>query len=232
MSVAVANRSTIVAEITDNDIYGLTLQKIVTGPSVLLGNDILGTLPAIGTSHPWAPSRWDDLISGRVGNDVLTGTTAGEVIVGASGSDTLTGGGGNDRLIGGFGSDVLKGGLGADGLVGGPGQDHLTGGAGADVFVFGADAVAPGQPTDTIADFRAAEGDKIRLVGIDAVSGGRDDAFTFIGSAGFSGVAGQLHYRSAANGVTIEGDTNGDGVADFSVSILGVSWLAASNFGL
>jgi hypothetical protein len=32
--------------------------------------------------------------------------------------------------------------------------------------------------------------------------------------------------------VTIEGDTNGDGVADFSVSLLGVSSLAASNFGL
>ncbi len=231
-SVAVANRSTIVAEITDNDIFGLTLQKIVTGPSILLGNDILGTLPAIGTSHPWAPSVWDDLISGRIGDDVLAGSAAREVMVGAGGSDTITAGGGNDRVIGGYGNDVLKGGLGNDTLVGGPGQDHLTGGAGADAFVFGDKAVAPGQPADTIADFRAAEGDRIHLVGIDAISGGGDSAFTFIGSAGFSGVAGQLHYRSAANGVTVEGDMNGDGVADFSVSVLGVSSLAASNFVL
>jgi Ca2+-binding RTX toxin-like protein len=138
LAVAIANRSTIVAEVSDNDVYGLTAQKIVTGPATEIGNMILGAAPALDTSHPWNPSRWDSLVAGRAGDDVLAGTTAGEVIVGAAGSDTLIGGGGNDRLVGGFGNDVLKGGAGADALVGGPGQDHLTGGAGADAFVFGA----------------------------------------------------------------------------------------------
>jgi hypothetical protein len=32
--------------------------------------------------------------------------------------------------------------------------------------------------------------------------------------------------------VTVEGDMNGDGVADFSITVLGVSQLTASSFAL
>lgn len=68
---------------------------------------------------------------------------------------------------------------------------------------------------------------KIDLSAIDAIDGGGDNAFSFIGAGGFTGVAGQLHYVASAGGVTIEGDTNGDGRADFSISVLGVASLVS-----
>jgi Ca2+-binding RTX toxin-like protein len=228
--VGVDNHSSIVAQITDNDVYGLTALQIAKGPKVLTGNDILGILPAIDTSHAWTASPWDNLISGKAGDDVLSGSTAHDVIVGGKGNDTLTGGDGNDRLIGGDGDDVLNGGKGADMLIGGMGKDQLTGGPDADRFVFGSPAFAVGQPSDTITDFSAAQGDKIDLGPVDAIEGGANSAFKFIGAAAFSGAAGQLRYEAGANGVTVQGDTDGDGVADFSLSVLGVSKLAASDF--
>ena len=60
---------------------------------------------------------------------------------------------------GGRGDDTLSGGMADDVLSGGPGQNRLTGGGGRDRFVvFGTD---PG--TDTITDFRLAEGDLLDL---------------------------------------------------------------------
>ena len=68
-----------------------------------------------------------------------------------------------------------------------------------------------------------ARGDKIDLSRIDAIAGGADDAFSFIGSAAFSGggaSAGQLRYTDAGGGIFIvEGDVNGDGLADFALSV-------------
>jgi hypothetical protein len=79
-------------------------------------------------------------------------------------------------------------------------------------------------------DFKHAQGDKIDLAAIDAIDGGGDNAFSFIGADSFTGVAGQLHYVASAGGVTIEGDTNGDSVADFSISVLGVASLVSGDF--
>ena len=47
-----------------------------------------------------------------------------------------------------------------------------------------------------------------------------DDAFTVITGA-FTGVAGQIRLRAEGARTILEGDTNGDGVADFSVAING-----------
>ncbi len=65
-------------------------------------------------------------------------------------------------MAGRFDSDVLFGGLGADVLAGGAGDDQLGGGRHADRFVFS----AAGFGHDTIADFSAAEGDRIDLRGL------------------------------------------------------------------
>ena len=52
---------------------------------------------------------------------------------------------------------------------------------------------------------------------IDARAGGADNAFTWIGSGAFSGVAGQLRAYSQAGNHYLAGDVNGDGLADFTI---------------
>ncbi len=69
---------------------------------------------------------------------------------------------------------------------------------------------------DQITDFSSLEHDHIDLAGIDAnTQATGDQAFGFIGSAAFSGVAGQLRYAAHS----LEGDINGDGVADFRIHV-------------
>lgn len=138
-----------------------------------------------------------------------TGGSARDLLIGNDVANVLTGLGGDD---------VLRGLAGNDTLVGGAGNDVLTGGAGNDRFVFGELGLG-----DQITDF--ARGDKIDLTGIDAVAGGSDNRFAFIGDANFSNVAGQLRYK---NGV-LEGDTNGDGIADFAVTLTGAPALTTSD---
>jgi Ca2+-binding RTX toxin-like protein len=67
----------------------------------------------------------------------------------------------------------------------------VTGGAGADRFIYKTGDLSTGE---TITDFHHADVDKINLTAIDAVSGGANKVFAFIGQSAFSGVAGQLHY--------------------------------------
>jgi Ca2+-binding RTX toxin-like protein len=137
-----------------------------------------------------------------------------EDLEGSAYRDKLTGDGGANALSGGGGDDVLTGGL---------GLDTLTGGSGGDRFVFGGGHSGATRATaDRILDFSRSEGDRIDLSAIDARAGTRaDDAFAFIGKAAFSGRAGEL--RAAYRGGTtfVEGDTNGDGIADFALLVTG-----------
>ena len=71
---------------------------------------------------------------------------------------------------------------------------------------------------DTIADFRRGQ-DRIDLSGIDAVTGGGDDAFNWVGSNAFSGTAGELRGYSQGGAFFLAGDVNGDGVADFTIQV-------------
>src|SRR4029079_6611857 len=75
--------------------------------------------------------------------------------------------------------------------------------------------------------------DKIDLTGIDAnTTHAGPDAFTFRGSAAFSGQAGDLHtvYDSVRNVTVLEGDTNGDGTADFGIELNGNVTLTTVDF--
>jgi Ca2+-binding RTX toxin-like protein len=150
-----------------------------------------------------------------------TGNALNNAINGSGLNETLQGMGGNDTLVGGGGRDVL------------------TGGSGRDVFVFSAlsDSVTATSRSDRITDFSSAEGDTIYLVGLDADSrsAGTNDAFTFIGASGFTaGTAGQVRaFYNAASGVTVvQGETNGDGVADFQILLecTGALNLSAGDF--
>ncbi|TSD88556.1 hemolysin [Mycobacterium sp. KBS0706] len=139
----------------------------------------------------------------------------------------------NDTLIGSSGKNTLSGDLGDDIIRGGGGADQLIGGAGADKFVFTATSDSPFQAGDLIRDFSHAQGDLIDLSGIDANTGAAgDQAFTFIGTALYSGTAGELRFANTAPGVvTIAGDVNGDGTSDFHINLYGTS-VTASDFVL
>lgn len=163
-------------------------------------------------------------IIGSSGNDTITGDKLGNLLHGGEGDDTISGLKGNDQLFGDVGNDSL---------TGGAGSDFLTGGTGADVFIFKSDDFATGPVFDEIIDFSHAELDKIDLSAIDAIKRGHDNAFNFIGMGAFTGVAGELHYTAnAGGGVTVAGDTNGNGVADFQFVVDEVISLTASDFML
>ena len=165
--------------------------------------------------------------TGNSSKNTITGNTAANTLHGLGNDDTLIGLGGNDRLEGGDGADVLRGGAGADVLIGGSGNDK-----------FDYDSITEsglGADRDEVLDFVKGQ-DRIDLAGIDARTGsGGNDAFSLIGSAAFSGVQGQLRFETV-NGPTgpitlVEGDVNGDGVADFEIALVGQSLnLQASDF--
>ncbi len=153
----------------------------------------------------------NDELSGDDGDDTLSGGNHDDVLNGGNGVDSLSGDNHEDTLNGGAGNDVLNGGNHNDTLNGGAGNDVMTGGNHNDVFAFTETGGA-----DRILDFNRGQ-DKINLSGIDAVAGGADNAFSFIGAAAFSGVAGQLRAYTSGGDKFLAGDVNGDGVADFTI---------------
>ena len=129
-----------------------------------------------------------------------------------SGNDRITGGSGNDRLEGFAGNDILNGRLGADRLFGGSGADKFT-------FKSVRDS-STDLGRDTIYDFSVSQKDKIDLSAIDArTDASGNQAFSFIGTAAFSGKAGELRYEKAPSDTYISGDVNGDQVADFTIRL-------------
>ncbi|KQM30906.1 serralysin family metalloprotease [Sphingomonas sp. Leaf10] len=133
--------------------------------------------------------------------------------------ENARGGSGADRIIGNEVANQLFGNAGNDVLIGGGGADVLTGGSGADVFAFTAIGDSTANATDRITDF-ASGIDKIDLSAIDAnlaVSG--DQAFTQVSQ--FSGRAGQAVIANSNGTAILSLDQNGDGVADFVLSLTG-----------
>jgi Ca2+-binding RTX toxin-like protein len=172
---------------------------------------------------------------GSAGADVFEGTSHDDILEGAGERDWLAGAKGADTVSGGDGADWLKGGGGRDVITGSEGADKLWGQAGADRFVF-AEAGHIGEvgAGDVIKDFRSGA-DRIDLAGLDAdtvVDG--DQAFVFIGAEAFGGTAGELRFQVGREGARtlVEGDLDGDGVADFSLKLLGNHALSAADFAL
>lgn len=145
------------------------------------------------------------------------GSKFGDTLIGDANANTLYGGEGADMLFGGGGQDILFG--------GGGGQDTLTGGAGADSFSFH-NSFYTGNPPTFITDFSQADGDVIDLI----QGFGSPPAFSFIGTAGFSGTAWELRYEQVAGETIVSGDANGDGVGDFEIHCIGTINLTANDF--
>jgi Ca2+-binding RTX toxin-like protein len=148
--------------------------------------------------------------------------------------ENVVGGSAADFLVGSKGANVLSGGGGADTIEGLGGRDILTGGDGADTFIFEklSDSGTKTSTRDIITDFTPGV-DVIDLSGIDAntkVVG--NDAFTWIGPHAFHHQAGELR-ESFSKGITIiSADVNGDGVADFNITLQGHPFLSSADFVL
>lgn len=102
----------------------------------------------------------DDSVFGGTDDDQVFGGTGADHVEGNLGADVVYGNLGNDSVLGGEGADTLFGGKDDDVLTGGAGADLLEGGLGADLFVF-----RSGDGTDTVADFRFTEGDRLDVGG-------------------------------------------------------------------
>lgn len=175
----------------------------------------------------------NNTINGSAGGDTINALSGNDSVYGLGGADHIFGGTGSDRLYGGDGNDHLFGNDGWDTLIGGAGADTLTGGLGGDKFRFDAVSNSTGALFDTIADFSHAQKDTIVLSAIDANgSASGDKAFAFIGTAGFSHSAGELRYEHANGNTHIQGDTNGDGIADLLIMVTGQVAFVSADFVL
>lgn len=167
-----------------------------------------------------------EVLIGDGAANTLVGTTAKEVVDGRGGNDLVLAGSGDDALFGGGGRDQLFGEAGDDLLFGGAGKDRLSGGEGRDVLDFDSrfETRAGAAHRDVVTDFDRAD-DRLDLRGIDAIAGGGDQAFRWIGNRPFHDVAGELHYVRRSGFVIVEGDVNGDGRADFQIQLDGIGRL-------
>ena len=170
----------------------------------------------------------NDSLNGGAGNDQLSGLAGNDTLSGAAGRDTLLGADGNDSLIGGSSNDVLDGGAGNDILIGGLGFDQLSGGAGNDTFRFNSlEEIGKGGYNSSLGTYiweritDLAVGDTINLSAISSLS------FVGIGND-FTGQANQVRvvgstYTGAGYATTIEIDTDGDQVANYSLALNGAN---------
>jgi Ca2+-binding RTX toxin-like protein len=152
------------------------------------------------------------------GNLIVNGSSLADPsqVLGVDGSLVRSG---SLSLLGGAGNDTLTGGSGADMIMAGGGRDRLAGGSGADTFRYDSASDSTAAAPDSILDFLPGS-DRIDLGRIDADTGtAGDQAFRWIGAEAFSGLAGELRASQDGGIWLVEGDTNGDGSADFAISL-------------
>ncbi len=174
----------------------------------------------------------DDRINAGAGNDLLSGMEGADILLGFTGADTLIGGAGNDILRGGEDSDLLLGGAGADRLfgdagddvlIGGGGSDVMWGGLGADIFRWTSVLDSSVAARDRVADFSAAEGDRLDLSAL--VAG----TFAFIGSAPIAAEGAQVRVVQGPVAARVDVSLEG-GTVDLSFAVTGTTPLTANDF--
>lgn len=228
----------------------------------LTGNGLANLLFGVGGNDRLVGGAGDDVLDGGFGADTLDGgagagdlaafgaggpavavdLAAGRAVQGGVadrliGIEGAVGTGFDDRLNGNAGSNILRGGDGADVLYGGLGRDTLAGGTGTDRFVYDAVAESPTLASgDVVKDFTwASDGfvDRLDLSGIDAraATANVNDAFAFIETEAFSG-AGQVRWRSLADGTVVEANTGGSLAPDLTIELAGTFVVDADSFVL
>ena len=219
--------------------------------NILIGND---------GNDSFIAGAGDDLLNGSAGADTLDANGGNDTLIGGAGADILNGGAGIDtadysasasavnvnlltgigsggdaagdtlssieNITGSAGDDTFTGNAGANILTGNGGSDLMTGGGGTDTFVFNQVSDSPlDSGRDQIVDFAQ---------GVDLINVSNIDAFTFINTGSFNHVAGELRFDTSmvAGHTIVEGDVNGDGLADFQIELHTTVVLTAGDFVL
>jgi VCBS repeat-containing protein len=206
---------------------GIETIALLTGGDTRFGNP-----PGVGYSYDLT---MDD---GNVAGGATMTVNANTLRAGVPGvsDETLTfdGSGESDghfTIYSGAGDDVLTGGDQDDRIYGAGGADTMTGGLGNDTFAYMNAAHSTATAMDQILDFGL--GDRIDLAAIDAISGGANNAFSFIGTAAFSNTAGELRVVDLGGGSwQIEADIDGIGGADLLIGLTSSHTLTTTDFVL
>jgi Ca2+-binding RTX toxin-like protein len=207
----------------------IDLRGAVSGGGVTVGganvNLSLGSVVVNGSGGGLPISltvRAFENVVGTIYNDNIIGNSAANHLNGNAGDDFIDGGDGNDLLLGGAGKDGLVGGNGNDTLIGGAGQDKMSGGAGNDLFRWSLTSESQAGTPDFVTDFNPSF-DKLDFGLIDAIfspSPSLNDQFTWIGSAGFTGVK-QLRFQYIGGNTHIFGNTSGNTTPELEVVLIG-----------
>ncbi len=202
------------------------------GDDTLEGGDGADTLDGGAGSDTVSYAGSDAPVQVNLGNGAVSGGHAAgdtlrsiENVIGSAHGDALQGAAGANRLVGAGGDDTLEGGDGAD---------TLDGGAGADTFLYRAASDSTAANTDNILNFSGVggEGDRLDLSGL-------GNGLVFIGTADFTGTAGEVRYvrRGANTGsntnddyTDVLADLDGNGAADFKVTLDGLHTPEVADF--
>jgi Ca2+-binding RTX toxin-like protein len=225
------------------NLVGSSFNDVLTGSAganVLVagfGNDAIEGLGGADTLDGGDGVDTASYVSSAAG--VIVDLALGAGLGGDATNDTLIsienvfGSGFADILTGDAQANLIIGAGGADRLVGGRGADLLVGNTDADTFVWrdineSGTAIAA---MDLIADFNPLEGDIIDLGGVDAsaVAAG-NQAFTFIGAAGFSGTPGEINFVHLNGETIIQLQTGVVGDVEMGIRIAGIVTPEASWF--
>ena len=135
----------------------------------------------------------------------------------------------DDAIRGTNGNDTLTGTAAPDLFLIGKGIDSITGGAGTDVFRFLPTALGATNQV-SILDLNRAANERLDLANIDAIATTlANDAFTFIGTAAFSGTPGELRWQDQGATRLIQANTNTNPAADLTILVtapgpIGATW--------
>jgi hypothetical protein len=200
--------------------YTLTLtgSSIVNVETVVLNSGSDARFYAAGTPFSYDIATADDTVAAGQTMTINGAKLAANETMHFDGSLETNG---NFRLFAGSADDVLHGGAGNDLIYGGLGADTLTGGGGNDVFRYQGATESTTNGRDGIQDFSLGDLIDLSRVDADSTHSGQQH-FTWINGA-FTGHAGELHAtQDSPQGPiwTISGDTDGDGQADFQISVV------------
>lgn len=154
--------------------------------------------------------------------DLKAGTVTGALtdVDTISGFEHVIGSKAFDTILGAAGGETLEGGLGDDVIQGRGGADVLSGGEDADTFVYAALSDSGAGGRDLITDLAKEDVIDLSLLDADTTTAG-DQAFHLVASFGHHAGELTLTYDHVARTTLLAADVDGDGVADFSVTLAG-----------
>lgn len=183
-----------------------------------IGNDVISANAGNDTIRA---GDGNDKVWGQLGFNQIWGEGGNDSLCGDADNDSLFGGAGNDSLAGIGGNDLLMGGEGNDSIVGGVGADRLYGELGSDQFIFRTIAdLGSGPGSDLIGDFQPGQ-DKLVLSGL---------GLRLSSDATLHAIAGEVAFMASGSNGTLYIDTDGNGTADLSIRLTGITAMSATDF--